>query len=136
MALFLQRLGAYGVAVLATEALAAMASTQFVLAGLTSLGVVITFSDRLTMTGQDILGMMQVYLPVLALALALVALALLRSDTALTLTALVALLATRAAVTVRRFIGPCIALEPGHRGRHACNGDCHPQCQNGRGFHQ
>ena len=71
MALFLQRLGAYGVAVLATEALAAMASTQFVLAGLTSLGVVITLSDRLTMTGQDILGMMQVYLPVLALALAL-----------------------------------------------------------------
>ena len=71
MALVLQRLGAYGVAVLATEALAAMASTQFVLAGLTSLGVVITLGERLTMTGQDILGMMQVYLPVLALALAL-----------------------------------------------------------------
>ena len=71
MGLFLQRLGAYGVAVLATEALAAMASTQFVLAGLTSLGVIITLGDRLAMTGQDILGMMEVYLPVLALALAL-----------------------------------------------------------------
>jgi len=71
MALFLRRLGAYGVAVFATEALAAMASTQFVLAGLAGLGVVITLGERLTMTGQDILGMMQVYLPVLALALAL-----------------------------------------------------------------
>jgi len=71
MALFLQRVGAFGAAVLATEALAAMASTQFVLAGLTSLGVVITLGDRLAMTGQDILGMMQIYLPVLALALAL-----------------------------------------------------------------
>ena len=71
MALFLRRLGAYGVAVFATEALAAMAATQFVLAGLAGLGVVITLGERLTMTGQDILGMMQVYLPVLALALAL-----------------------------------------------------------------
>ena len=60
MALFLQRVGAFGAAVLATEALAAMASTQFVLAGLTSLGVVITLGDRLAMTGQDILGMMQI----------------------------------------------------------------------------
>lgn len=71
MAIFLQRLGAYGLAVLATEALAAMASTQFVLAGLTGIGIAITLGERLTMTGQDILGMMEVYLPVLALALAL-----------------------------------------------------------------
>lgn len=71
MATFFRRLGAYGVAVLATEALAAVASTQFVLAGLTSMGVVITLGERLAMTGQDIVGMMEIYLPVLAVALAL-----------------------------------------------------------------
>jgi len=71
MAVLARRLMLFVLAVLATEILAALASTQFVLAGLTDLGVTVTFAQRLTMTLQDIVGMMGIYLPVLAFALAL-----------------------------------------------------------------
>ena len=71
MVVYLRRLVIFALAVLATEVLAALASTQFVLAGLTDLGVTVTLGQRLTMSLQDVVGMMGIYLPVLAFALAL-----------------------------------------------------------------
>lgn len=55
---------AFLAAVVVTSALAAVASTQFVLAELARLGVEIGIGDRLAMTGQDAIGMGTTYLPV------------------------------------------------------------------------
>lgn len=57
---------AFLAAVVVTSALAAAASTQFVLAELSRLGIEIGIGDRLTMTGQDVVGMGQTYVPVVA----------------------------------------------------------------------
>lgn len=55
---------AFLAAVVVTAALAAAASTQFVLAELGRLGVDIGIGDRLAMTAYDVLGMGMTYLPV------------------------------------------------------------------------
>lgn len=55
---------AFLAAVLVTAAVAAAASTQFVLAGLSQLGVEIGIGDRLTMTAHDVVGMGATYLPI------------------------------------------------------------------------
>ncbi|MEE4360795.1 MAG: hypothetical protein V2I63_04650 [Pseudomonadales bacterium] len=60
---------AFVLAVLVTEVLAALASTQFVLAALGELGVRISWSDRLATSLHDIVGMTGIYLPVIAAAL-------------------------------------------------------------------
>ncbi|MCC5885542.1 MAG: hypothetical protein JJT88_03820 [Gammaproteobacteria bacterium] len=56
---------AFLAAVLVSAALAAAASTQFVLAELARLGVEISFADRLSMTAHDVIGMGRLYLPVI-----------------------------------------------------------------------
>lgn len=57
---------AFLMAVVVTSALAAAASTQFVLAELMRLGIEIDIGDRLRMTGQDVIGMGQTFVPVVA----------------------------------------------------------------------
>lgn len=57
---------AFLAAIVVSAALAAAASTQFVLAGLSSVGVEIGIGDRLSMTAHDIMGMGPTYLPIIA----------------------------------------------------------------------
>lgn len=53
---WLRRILAFAVAVATTAALASLASSHFVLLGLTALGVEIPLADRLAMAGRDVLG--------------------------------------------------------------------------------
>lgn len=55
---------AFLAAVVVTTAVAAAASTQFVLAELSQLGVEIGIGDRLAMTAHDVVGMGVTYLPI------------------------------------------------------------------------
>ena len=55
--IWLRRIVAYFAAVAATAVLGCVASTHFVLRGLTALGVSIGFGDRLQAFGHDVLGM-------------------------------------------------------------------------------
>ena len=59
--------GAFLAAVVAMAVLGSIASTQFVLAGLSSIGADISLSDRLTMTAFDIAGFGPVYGAIIAL---------------------------------------------------------------------
>lgn len=54
---WLRRILAFAAAVATTAALASLASSHFVLLGLTALGVEIPLADRLAMVGRDVLGM-------------------------------------------------------------------------------
>ena len=59
---------AFLAAVVVAGVLAATASTQFVLAELSGLGVAIPLGARLSMTAQDIVGMGTLYFPIIAVA--------------------------------------------------------------------
>ena len=63
--------GAFLVAVLAVYVLAAGAATQSVLASLVEMGVQVSFADRIGATLHDQLGMVEIYLPLLAIAFAI-----------------------------------------------------------------
>lgn len=58
---FIRVLMAFVVCVLVAEALAATASTQFVLHELGRLGVAVPFSDRVDTTAHDIVGMLPIF---------------------------------------------------------------------------
>jgi len=58
---FVRPVGSFIVTLLVLIILGSIASTHFVLQGLTDLGVDIPFSDRLSMTLQDILGIAPMY---------------------------------------------------------------------------
>ncbi len=60
---------AFLAAVVVSAALAAAASTQFVLAELARLDVAFTFGDRVAMTLHDIFGMASLYLPIFGVGL-------------------------------------------------------------------
>lgn len=59
---------AYLAATLTAYVLAAVASAQFVLAGLRGLDVTVTLTDRLSMTAHDIAHMAATYLPLIGIA--------------------------------------------------------------------
>jgi hypothetical protein len=61
-----RRLLAFIAAVLTTAVLGAVASTQFVLAALAAVGAAIPLADRLSMTLQDVVGMLPLYGAVVA----------------------------------------------------------------------
>ncbi|MDX1569193.1 MAG: hypothetical protein R3200_01820 [Xanthomonadales bacterium] len=61
-----RRLWPYLLSVLATSALAAGASTQFVLAELGALGVDVPLVDRVAATVHDMIGMFPTYAPIIA----------------------------------------------------------------------
>lgn len=67
--MILRTIVAFLAAVVVAAALAAAANTQFVLAELTRLGIDVGLGDRLAMTGQDIVGMTPLYLPVFGVGL-------------------------------------------------------------------
>ncbi len=58
---FFRLLAGFAVAVLLAEVLAALASTQFVLAELGKLGIDVSLADRLAMSLHDIAGMLPLY---------------------------------------------------------------------------
>lgn len=58
---------AFLAAVVVTEVTAAIVQTQFVLAALTDLGVEISMSERVATTLHDIAGLMEIYMPVIAI---------------------------------------------------------------------
>ncbi len=62
---------AFLTAALVTYALAAVAATQFALQRIVDLGLPVSPLQRATTTGQDLIGMTQLYLPILAVGLAL-----------------------------------------------------------------
>ncbi|MEM7704354.1 MAG: hypothetical protein AAF358_02320 [Pseudomonadota bacterium] len=66
----LRRAAAFLVAALATYVLATVAATQFALQRIVDLGLPVSPLQRATTTGQDLLGMAQLYLPILAVGLA------------------------------------------------------------------
>lgn len=68
---FVQIVFAWLGAVLATYALACLAATQSVVARLGSMGIPVSFSERLQMSGQDLLGMSGMFLPLIAVGLLL-----------------------------------------------------------------
>ena len=57
---------AFLAAVVVTEVTGAVVQTQFVLASLTDLGIEISLTQRLAMTIHDIAGLVEIYLPVIA----------------------------------------------------------------------
>ena len=67
----IRRLLAFAVALALGYVLAAMAATQFVLAQIVALGLPVPLLTRLKMTGQDIVGMSSLYLPIMATGLLL-----------------------------------------------------------------
>jgi len=66
----LRALGAYVLAVLVTYGIAAVAATQSVMSRLADMGVEVSFPVRLQTTLQDLVGMSGLYLPIIAVALA------------------------------------------------------------------
>ena len=66
----LRILAAYLAAVLVTYATAAMAHTQWVMVNLGEMGVTVSLSDRIGATAHDLLGMATLYLPIIAVGLA------------------------------------------------------------------
>jgi len=68
---FVHILFAWLVAVLATYALACLAATQSVAARLGGMGIPVSFAERLQMSGQDLLGMAGLFLPLVAVGLLL-----------------------------------------------------------------
>lgn len=60
---------AYLLAVITTYALATVAATQSVLASLKGMGVTVSFGQRLEAIGHDLLGMANLFLPLIAVAL-------------------------------------------------------------------
>ena len=63
------RLGIYLSAVVVAYLLASVTATQSVISSLGSMGVDVSFADRITMTLQDIAGMSDLFLPMVAFAL-------------------------------------------------------------------
>jgi len=61
--------GAYLLAVLLTYLAAAIAATQSVMSSLADMGVAVPLADRLVTTGQDLVGMAALFLPIIAVAL-------------------------------------------------------------------
>ena len=68
---FVHILFAWLAAVLATYALACVAATQSVAARLGDMGIPVKFGERLQMSGQDLLGMAGLFLPLVAVGLLL-----------------------------------------------------------------
>ncbi len=64
----LRYFGGYLGAVLTAYVLASIASTQSVLNNLTEMGVTIELNTRFEAIGHDLLGLMSIYLPIIALA--------------------------------------------------------------------
>lgn len=64
----LRNIGGYFAAVAGTYVLASIASTQSVLASLAELGVNIDLTTRFAAIGHDLLGLMTIYLPIIAIA--------------------------------------------------------------------
>ena len=64
-----RRLGAWLLAVAIAYVLASITATQSVVSKLTGMGLKVPLSDRLAMTLQDILGMANMFLPMVAFAL-------------------------------------------------------------------
>jgi len=64
-----RRLGAWLLAVAVAYVLAAVTATQHVVAQLSKMGIGVNLGDRLAMTGQDIVGMASMFLPMVAFAL-------------------------------------------------------------------
>jgi hypothetical protein len=67
----LRVLAAFVAAVLVTYGLAAIAQTQHVMSRLVDMGMPVTFSDRLAATLDDLVGMAPLYMPMLAVGLAI-----------------------------------------------------------------
>jgi hypothetical protein len=67
----LRTVRAWLVAVLVAYAVAAVATTQSVMANLVEMGVPIDLGDRLRTTGQDLLGMTSSYAPMIAVGFAI-----------------------------------------------------------------
>jgi len=63
---FVQTLFAWLVATLATYALACFAATQSVVGSLGDMGIPVSLAERLQMSGQDLLGMAGLFLPLIA----------------------------------------------------------------------
>jgi hypothetical protein len=68
---FVQTLFAWSVAVLATYSLACFTATQSVVARLGDMGIPVSLAERLQMSGQDLLGMVGLFLPLIAVGLLL-----------------------------------------------------------------
>jgi hypothetical protein len=64
-----RRLGAWLLAVAVAYVLAAVTATQHVVAQLSKMGIAVNLGERLAMTGQDIVGMASMFLPMVAFAL-------------------------------------------------------------------
>ena len=64
-----RRLGAWLLAVAVAYVLAAVTATQHVIAQLSKMGIEVNLGERLAMTGQDIVGMASMFLPMVAFAL-------------------------------------------------------------------
>jgi predicted signal transduction protein with EAL and GGDEF domain len=67
----LRVLAAFVAAVLVTYGLEAIAQTQHVMSRLVDMGMPVTFSDRLAATLDDLVGMAPLYMPMLAVGLAI-----------------------------------------------------------------
>lgn len=65
---FLRLVAGFALSVLLAEALAALASTQFVLAELSGLGIDVSLADRVAMSLHDIAGMLPLYGGIIAMA--------------------------------------------------------------------
>lgn len=68
---FVHTLFAWLAAVLLTYALASLAATQSVVGRLDGMGIPISLGERLQMSGQDLLGMANLFLPLIAVGLLL-----------------------------------------------------------------
>ena len=68
---FVQTLFAWSAAVLASYALACFAATQSVVGRLGDMGIPVSLAKRLQMSGQDLLGMAGLFLPLIAVGLLL-----------------------------------------------------------------
>ncbi|HKX54630.1 MAG TPA: hypothetical protein VJN01_00910 [Xanthomonadales bacterium] len=68
---FVQTLFAWSAAVLASYALACFAATQSVVGRLGDMGIPVSLAERLQMSGQDLLGMAGLFLPLIAVGLLL-----------------------------------------------------------------
>jgi len=68
---FVQTLLAWAAAVLLTYGLACLAATQSVAGRLAGMGIPVSFAERLQMSGQDLLGMVGLFLPLIAVGLLL-----------------------------------------------------------------
>lgn len=64
-----RRLGAWLLAVAVAYVLATATATQYVVAQLSRMGIGVNLGERLAMTGQDIIGMASMFLPMVAFAL-------------------------------------------------------------------